>query len=207
MKQGMARRLRERLGDPALIVAGAALFVALSGIAYASVSNNSVKSKHIVNGQVKSPDIKDGKVKDKDLQALYQFGNGEDYVGAGSVPDTETAILLISADGVMIEDSCNDVGFNGTITNNSGTTAEVWQDVDSGHEQLNDGDDIGFGGDGGVEQFLIAANTVASVEVAHHYDNVADVCQYAVSVQENLPLPPSKRKGGAAPLADGTNGR
>ena len=53
-------------------IALVALFVALSGIAYASVANNSVKSKHIVNGQVKTADLKNnavktGKVKDQNL--------------------------------------------------------------------------------------------------------------------------------------------
>ncbi len=53
---GTLKRLRP---SPAMIVAIIALFVALGGAAYAGItlSNNSVRSNHIVNGQVKTPDL------------------------------------------------------------------------------------------------------------------------------------------------------
>jgi hypothetical protein len=48
-----------RKPSPALIVSVIALFVALSGAAYAGVtlSNNTIRSNHIVNGQVRTADL------------------------------------------------------------------------------------------------------------------------------------------------------
>lgn len=51
MNRDIAQHLRSN------IVGYIALFVALSGTAYAAVGTNSVKSKHIVNGQVKEADL------------------------------------------------------------------------------------------------------------------------------------------------------
>lgn len=55
---------KPRAISPALVVAAIALFVALGGAAYAgvSLSNNSVRSNHIVNGQVKAADLANGAV-------------------------------------------------------------------------------------------------------------------------------------------------
>lgn len=52
-------RLKRHTPSPAMIVAAIALFVALGGAAYAGVtlSNNTVRSNHIVNGQVKNVDL------------------------------------------------------------------------------------------------------------------------------------------------------
>ena len=63
----MLRGLRERL-TYANAMATAAMFIALGGGAYA-LSNDSVKSKHIVDDQVKSEDLKDGRVKGEDVKA------------------------------------------------------------------------------------------------------------------------------------------
>jgi hypothetical protein len=54
-----------------MIVATIALFVALGGAAYAGVtlSNNSVRSNHIVNGQVKAADLANGSVGTAKLKA------------------------------------------------------------------------------------------------------------------------------------------
>lgn len=49
------------------VVATLALFIALGGTAFA-VSNNSVKSKHIVNGEVKSADVKAEGLKGSDVE-------------------------------------------------------------------------------------------------------------------------------------------
>jgi hypothetical protein len=60
----MAQRIRDRL-TYANVTATIALFVALSGGAYAALNlpRNSVESKHIVNGQVKAADVADVKFK------------------------------------------------------------------------------------------------------------------------------------------------
>lgn len=52
-------RLKLHTPSPAMIVAAIALFIALGGAAYAGVtlSNNTVRSNHIVNGQVKTVDL------------------------------------------------------------------------------------------------------------------------------------------------------
>ena len=62
-------------------VAIVALFVAMSGVAYASVSNNSVRSRHIVNDAVTSADIKGGggrtgDIKNRDVNALLAVAKG-----------------------------------------------------------------------------------------------------------------------------------
>lgn len=52
-------RIKRLTPSPSMIVALIALFVTLSGVAYAAttLSNNSVRSRHIVNGQVKRVDL------------------------------------------------------------------------------------------------------------------------------------------------------
>jgi hypothetical protein len=55
--------------SPSMVVALLALFVALSGVAWAaSVAKNSVTSKSIRNGQVKSADVKDGDLRSIDVR-------------------------------------------------------------------------------------------------------------------------------------------
>jgi hypothetical protein len=77
----MLAQLRSHRPSPAMVVALVALFIALGGSSYAAItlSNNSVKSKHIAAGQVKRADmaasaVNSGKVADfsllaKDFQA------------------------------------------------------------------------------------------------------------------------------------------
>jgi len=62
-------------------MASIALFVAMGGVAYASVSNNSVRSRHIVNDAVTSADIKGGggktgDIKNRDVNALLAVAKG-----------------------------------------------------------------------------------------------------------------------------------
>lgn len=63
-------RLKRHTPSPAMIVALVALFIALGGAAYAGVtlSNNSVRSNHIVNGQVKTVDLANSAVTNAKLR-------------------------------------------------------------------------------------------------------------------------------------------
>lgn len=54
--------VKHKRPSPALIVAFAALFVALTGTAFAAVAANSILSKHIKDGEVRRPDIRNGAV-------------------------------------------------------------------------------------------------------------------------------------------------
>jgi hypothetical protein len=77
----MRARLRGRRPTPAFVIACIALFVAMSGVAYASVSNNSVRSRHIVNDAVTSADIKGGggrtgDVKNRDVNKSLAVAKG-----------------------------------------------------------------------------------------------------------------------------------
>jgi hypothetical protein len=63
------------------VIACIALFIAMGGVAYASVSNNSVRSRHIVNDAVTSADIKGGggrtgDIKNRDVNALLAVAKG-----------------------------------------------------------------------------------------------------------------------------------
>jgi len=62
--------LKRHTPSPSMIVALVALFIALGGAAYAGVtlSNNSVRSNHIVNGQVKTADLASGAVTNAKLR-------------------------------------------------------------------------------------------------------------------------------------------
>lgn len=51
-----------RKPSPAMIVAFAALFIALTGSAYAALARNSVRSTTIKNGEVRRPDIRNNAV-------------------------------------------------------------------------------------------------------------------------------------------------
>jgi len=65
------------------VLAGAALFVALGGTAWA-LANNSVQSRHIVNGEVKSADIMNAGIKGADLKGGAITGDhvADDNLGA-----------------------------------------------------------------------------------------------------------------------------
>lgn len=75
---------RRRLPSPAMLIALAALFVSLSGVSYAALAKDSVKSKHIKNGAVKSADIANNGVKGADV----------DEASLGVVPQAENAAQL-----------------------------------------------------------------------------------------------------------------
>jgi hypothetical protein len=70
MHESISRALRARLTF-ANVVASLALFMALGGTSYAAITltNNSVKSKHIANGQVKRTDIRNNAVNSAKIAA------------------------------------------------------------------------------------------------------------------------------------------
>jgi len=77
----MRSKLRGRLPSPAFIISSIALFVAMGGVAYASVGSNSVRSGNIVNDAVTSADIKGGggktgDIKNRDVNALLAVAKG-----------------------------------------------------------------------------------------------------------------------------------
>ena len=74
----MRARIRGRRPTPAFVIACIALFVALSGVAYAA---NTVRSRDIVNDAVTSADIKGGggktgDIKNRDVNALLAVAKG-----------------------------------------------------------------------------------------------------------------------------------
>lgn len=74
----MRARLRWRRPSPAFVIACIALFVAMSGVAYAA---NTVRSRDIVNDAVTSADIKGGggrtgDIKNRDVNALLAVAKG-----------------------------------------------------------------------------------------------------------------------------------
>jgi hypothetical protein len=74
----MRARIRGRRPTPAFVIACIALFVAMSGVAYAA---NSVRSRDIVNDAVTSADIKGGggktgDIKNRDVNALLAVAKG-----------------------------------------------------------------------------------------------------------------------------------
>ena len=91
----MRARFRGRRPTPAFVIACIALFVAMSGVAYASVSNNSVRSRHIVNDAVTSADIKGGggktgDIKNRDVNALLAVAKGFATIDARNTNGTAT---------------------------------------------------------------------------------------------------------------------
>ncbi len=74
----MRARIRGRRPSPAFVIACIALFVAMSGVAYAA---NTVRSRDIVNDAVTSADIKGGggktgDIKNRDVNALLAVAKG-----------------------------------------------------------------------------------------------------------------------------------
>ena len=74
----MRARIRGRRPTPAFVIACVALFVAMSGVAYAA---NTVRSRDIVNDAVTSADIeggggKTGDIKNRDVNALLAVAKG-----------------------------------------------------------------------------------------------------------------------------------
>ncbi len=74
----MRARIRGRRPTPAFVIACIALFVAMSGVAYAA---NTVRSRDIVNDAVTSADIKGGggktgDIKNRDVNALLAVAKG-----------------------------------------------------------------------------------------------------------------------------------
>jgi hypothetical protein len=74
----MRARIRARRPSPAFVIACIALFVAMSGVAYAA---NTVRSRDIVNDAVTSADIKGGggktgDIKNRDVNALLAVAKG-----------------------------------------------------------------------------------------------------------------------------------
>ncbi len=74
----MLSRLRERRPSPAFVISLIALFVAMSGVAYAA---NTIRSRDIVNDAVTSADIKGGggktgDIKNRDVNALLAVAKG-----------------------------------------------------------------------------------------------------------------------------------
>lgn len=104
--------------SPAMIVALIALFVALSGGAYAAVklSNNSVLSKHIKNGQVRTQDlakdavtsakIKDSQVVSADLadNSVGSADLADSSVGSADLADNSVASSDIADGSIALGD-------------------------------------------------------------------------------------------------------
>jgi hypothetical protein len=93
----MRARLRGRRPTPAFVIACIPLFVAMSGVAYASVSSNSVRSRHIVNDAVTSADIKGGggragDIKNRDVNPLLAVAKG--FATVDAVPAGQQARVL-----------------------------------------------------------------------------------------------------------------
>lgn len=105
-------RIRQHLPSPAVLIALLALFVALSGTAYAaSVAKNSVGSGQVKNGSLKGADIKDDKLTGKDIdeKTLVGITVGE----VGGLPVASLAGRIASAynagDNALTADPHTDV--------------------------------------------------------------------------------------------------
>ena len=84
--------------SPATVIALIALFVALSGSAYAALSKNSVSSKQVKNGSLVSKDLKDGKaVTGADVADDSLTGEDLDEATLGSVPAADAASTATNA--------------------------------------------------------------------------------------------------------------
>jgi hypothetical protein len=83
-ESAMLGRLRTHLGDHA--VGYIALFVALSGTAYAAGGINTVGSKQIINGSVKRIDLAD-----ESRLAIYPSNT----ITTPPLPDTDTSVLTL----------------------------------------------------------------------------------------------------------------
>ncbi len=96
----------KRLPSPAMIVSLLALFVALSGTAFA-IEANSIASKHVRDDSLKSEDLKDGAgVTGDDIQA-ESIGDGPlglDSVGPGDLQEDAVRTYNISDGHVTVSD-------------------------------------------------------------------------------------------------------
>ena len=133
-----------------------AIYIALGGVGWAAatigsgdIETNAVRSKHIKAGQVKSPDILDGTVGSADVASNGLDGsvidesslgqvpsaasadtaaNGIDDVDGGITGNTGQNVLLFSLAEGSISVFCDDGAANFKYTNNSGATAQVFDD-------------------------------------------------------------------------------
>ena len=107
----MRVRIRGRRPSPAFVIACIALFVAMSGVAYAA---NTVRSRDIVNDAVTSADIKGGggktgDIKNRDVNALLAVAkgfatvNGQNANGAAQVLNFGGQQTATSPPGVSAE--------------------------------------------------------------------------------------------------------
>jgi hypothetical protein len=107
---------RLRIPSPSLVVACIALFVALSGAAYAAAT---IDSNDIVDGSIRNRDFKDGTLRGQEAKR-NGFGGGaikESTLAAGELGKVKNSA---SADGVTHQAV---VAATGTLARGSGTTS------------------------------------------------------------------------------------
>jgi hypothetical protein len=86
--------------SPSMAVALVALFVSLSGVTWAAINENSVRSKHIKDGQVKNPDIGVGAVTTEEVAE-------ESLIGDDLIDETVSRAKIVDGTitGAKVEDA------------------------------------------------------------------------------------------------------
>jgi hypothetical protein len=82
---------RTRRPSPSMVVSLVALFVALTGVSYAALGKNTVKSKQIKNGTVSSVDVKDDALTGTDINESTLTGLPTSPLADGSVTTPKLA--------------------------------------------------------------------------------------------------------------------
>jgi hypothetical protein len=126
----MHRGFSRRRPSPATVISLIALFVALSGSAYAALSKNSVRSKQVKNGSLVSKDLKDGKgVTGADVAAGSLTGDDIDESALGTVPVANHATSADQLGGVPAGSYSPTqwafIDADGTVVRQSGGISEV----------------------------------------------------------------------------------
>jgi hypothetical protein len=134
--------------SPATLIALIALFVALGGSVYAAskIGGNKIKVNSIPPNRIKSDSLGGGQINESSLgkvpsatsadsatsaltaDSAGTAANGIDGVAGGITNNTGSNVLLFSLAEGSISVFCDDVVANFKYTNNSGATAQVFDD-------------------------------------------------------------------------------